>query len=231
MDSISRWYEESEFHKNNSYYLNTIKKQVYSTFTWLFTMIITVYSQCESFGIKLYRDYLLPNMPKKAFFPIKSVIVVGPDQQVRCFYKDLSSWEAVNKLQFKPGDTIHVLYCVEDGEQAIAVFRGKDGSIPNIVKEVLTFKKDYDKLSILGIECYPDKNDDSKRQDITDIYHMYHRCSYGGLADQVPNLCYQDMIDPATQTRCVVDDSQLEVIDGDTISHSYDSDVSLKLAI
>ena len=140
-------------------------------------------------------------------------------------------WDEVESMRFDKEDTVYVEFVVKKEKQtssispsvdvAMAVFKasGVDDS-PRIRRDWCTIDYDYDELSVLGLESYPEPSDESKKEDITDIYHLYQKCGYGGDKTRMPSLRYLDLVEPQKAEFIVSMGSELQMIDGQAVSHS-----------
>jgi hypothetical protein len=238
MKSISRWYEELESNEKTEQYITYCKEKATSAVTWLLTFLLMVYSYLETIANSLYRKYVAPHV-KKDERPIRQIFVANPDAntEVESRIKQPINWEEAESMVFQPEDTVYVEFSIpkkSSSEQnlssgtaevvvdvAMAVFKSEDQQIPKIKKKLCTINTDYDELSVLGLECYPDASNQSKKEDITDMYHLYQKCGYGGDKTQMPALRYLDLVEPQKGRFIVSMGSELQMIDGDAMSHQF----------
>lgn len=234
MDSISRWYEDLDLSEKNEYYLNYCKDKFYATLKWLMGLFLTVYSYLEIVANGIYVSYVKPYLKQEKFFPVRQVIVANPDgaTDVRVRSRKAMEWDEVESMRFEKEDTVYVEFVVKKKtnqasstspsvDVAMAVFKASEvDNVPRIRRDWCTIDYNYDELSVLGLECYPEPTDQSKKEDITDMYHLYQKCGYGGDKSRMPSLRYLDLVEPQKAEFIVSMGSELQMIDGQAVSHS-----------
>lgn len=234
MKSITRWYEELESNEKTEQYISYCKEKATSVVTWLLTFFLMVFSYLETIANSLYRKYVAPHV-RKDERPIRQIFVANPDatSEVESRIKKPIDWEEAESMVFQPEDTVYVEFFIpkktsdkttissDAADVAMAVFNSENQQIPKIKKELCTINTDYDEMSVLGLECYPDDSNKSKKEDITDMYHLYQKCGYGNDKTKIPTLRYLDLVEPQKGRFVVSMNSELHMIDGDAISHQF----------